>query len=73
MSNAQSSFDTGRFVRLLTLIAFVTGVFLATAATTFGDRLFTVALFAIGTIGVLSTIIGFLVAANSYLAATENA
>lgn len=63
-------FDTGRLARLLTLIAFVTAVSLLTSAEVLGAELFPVAVVAIGTISLITAIIGFLIAFSS---AYENA
>lgn len=54
--------DTGRFGRLLALIAAVTAVSLLTSAQVLGGELFSVAVVAVGAIAVITAIIGFLIA-----------
>jgi hypothetical protein len=60
-----SGFDTGRFGRLLALIAFVSAVFIITSAEALEGEVFQLAVFAIGAIAVLTAIIGFLIAAGA--------
>jgi uncharacterized membrane protein len=62
---ASDSFDTGRFGRLLALIAFVTAVSVITSAETLDGDLFQLSVFAIGAVSLLTAIIGFLIAASS--------
>jgi hypothetical protein len=61
----QSGFDTGRFGRTLVLIGFVTAVFLLLSANRLGDDLFKVVAVAIGTVGLITAMVGFLIAAGS--------
>ncbi|PSP83212.1 hypothetical protein BRC83_07515 [Halobacteriales archaeon QS_1_68_17] len=58
--------DTRRFFRTVVLIAFVTTVFLLTAASTLPSNLFRIGAAAIGVVALVTTIIGFLIAAGSY-------
>ncbi|ELY47264.1 hypothetical protein [Natronorubrum sulfidifaciens] len=60
--DAGSGFDTGRFGRLLALIAAVTAVSLLTSAQVLGGELLSVAVVAVGAIAVITAIIGFLIA-----------
>lgn len=64
MSN-QPGFDTGRFGRTLVLIGFVTGVFMLLSANRLGDDLFKIGAVAIGTVALITAIVGFLIAAGS--------
>lgn len=64
MSN-EPGFDTGRFGRTLVLIGFVTAVFLILSANRLGDDVFKFGAFAIGAVGFITAIIGFLIAAGS--------
>ncbi|MFA9426308.1 hypothetical protein [Natronorubrum sp. A-ect3] len=59
---SDSGLDTGRFGRLLALIAAVTAVSLLTSAQVLGGELFSVAVVAVGAIAVITAIIGFLIA-----------
>jgi uncharacterized membrane protein len=61
---ANDEFDTGRFGRLLALIAFVTAISVMTSAQTLEDDLFQISVFAIGSVALLTAIIGFLIAAS---------
>lgn len=56
------TFDTGRFGRLLGLIGAVTGVSLLTSAQVLGGTVLSIAIVAVGTIGVVTAMIGFLIA-----------
>lgn len=58
-------FDVGRLARLLVLITVVTAVFVLTAANRFEGQLLQVSIFAIGTVSVLTAIIGVLIAGSS--------
>lgn len=58
-------FDTGRFGRLLALIAFVSAVFIITSAQTLDGTLFQLSVFAIGAVAVLTAMMGFLIAASA--------
>ncbi|PSQ59447.1 MAG: hypothetical protein BRD23_04445 [Halobacteriales archaeon SW_9_67_25] len=64
MSN-EPGFDTGRFGRTLVLIGFVTAVFLLLSANRLGDDLFKIGAVAIGAVGLITAIVGFLIAAGS--------
>ena len=63
--STESGLDTGRLGRLLTLIAFVTAVSLLTSAQVLGEELFSIAVVAIGSIALVTAIIGFLIAAGA--------
>lgn len=64
---ASNGFDLARFIRLLVLIVFVTGLFVLTAAQTFSGQIFQIAVFAIGSIAILTAMTGFLISgAESY-------
>lgn len=62
---ATEGFDTARFARLLVLIGIVSGIFLITSAETLDGELFQLSVFAIGSIALLTAIVGFLIAANA--------
>jgi hypothetical protein len=66
------SFDTGRFFRTMLLISLVTGVFMLVGAERLDDELVQIGLFAIGTVGFITAIISFLIAAGSYYDDTAN-
>jgi len=69
MSDDGPGIDTGRFGRILALIAFVTTVFLLTSAETLGDEgdLLPIAAVAIGSIAFVTAIVGGLIAfASAY-------
>ena len=55
-------FDTGRFGRLVTLIAAVTAVSLLTSAQVLGGALLSIAVVAVGSIALVTAIVGFLIA-----------
>ncbi len=59
---SEGSFDRGRFGRLLALIGFVTAVSLLTSAQVLPSALFSLAVVAVGSIAVVTAIIGFLIA-----------
>ncbi len=61
----EASVDTGRLGRLLLLIGFVTAVSLLTSARVLPGDLFSVAVVAIGSIALVTAIIGFLIAAGA--------
>jgi hypothetical protein len=61
----EPGFDTGRFGRTLVLIGFVTAVFLLLSANRLGDDLFKIGAVAIGAVGLITAIVGFLIAAGS--------
>jgi len=64
--SGDSGLDTGRFARILTLILFVTATFVVIAAERLEGELLQIATMAIGSVGFLTAIIGFLVAASSF-------
>ena len=55
----------GRFGRILALIGFVTAVFLILTANRLEGELFQIGAFAVGTVAVVTAIVGFLIAAGS--------
>jgi hypothetical protein len=61
----EPGFDTGRFGRTLVLIGFVTAVFLLLTANRLGDELFQIGAVAVGAVGLITAIVGFLIAAGS--------
>lgn len=61
-SEAADRFDTGRFGRLVALIGAVTAVSLLTSAQVLGGALFSIAIVAVGTIALITAMIGFLIA-----------
>lgn len=61
-----SDVDVGRFARTLTLVLFVTAVFIIIAAQRLEGVVLQVGILAIGTVGFLTAIIGFLIAAGQY-------
>jgi hypothetical protein len=64
-SDVEPGIDTGRFGRILALVGFVTTAFLfLTASRLSGDAL-RIGAVAIGMVGLITAIIGFLVAAGS--------
>ncbi|MDY6779186.1 MAG: hypothetical protein SV760_01280 [Halobacteria archaeon] len=66
MAENQQGINTSRLARLYTLIGLVTAVFLFTSANVIkSDVLFSVAVFAIGSVALVTAIIGFLIAAAS--------
>ncbi len=65
--SSEPGIDIGRFGRTLVLVSFVTAVFLILTANRLGDELFRIGAFAIGTVAVVTAIIGFLIAAGSAL------
>jgi len=64
MSN-EPSFDVGRAARVLTLIAFVTAVFLLTASWQLEGTTFQIGAVAIGAVAVVTAITGFLIAGGA--------
>jgi len=69
MSDADSV-DVGRFVRTLTLIVFVTAVFIVIASIRLEGILFQIGAVAIGAVGFVTAIVGFLIAASAFYEAT---
>lgn len=64
--SGESGIDTGRLGRLLTLIVFVTAVFILLAAEQLDGVVFQIGVFAVGAVGAITAVIGFLIAAGSY-------
>lgn len=64
-------FDTGRFGRILVLIAGVSTVSLLTSAQALGGAVFSVAVVAIGTIAAMTAMVGFLIAVGAAYDATS--
>lgn len=62
---SDASFDTGRLARTLTLIVFVTAVFLFLVAQRLEGELLAIGTIAVGTVALVTALIGFLVAAAS--------
>jgi uncharacterized membrane protein len=58
--------DTGRLARTVTLIAFVTAVSLILLADRLAGRLFQVGAVAVGSIGLITAIVAFLISAGAY-------
>lgn len=65
-------FDTGRFGRLLSLVAAVTAVSLLTSAQVLGGALFAVAVVAVGAVALVTAMIGFLIALGSSYDAAQD-
>jgi hypothetical protein len=63
----EAGFDTGRFGRTLVLVGFVTAVFLLLTARRFRDEVFQIGAVAIGSVALITAIVGFLIAAGSRL------
>ena len=63
--SSDDGLDTARFGRLLLLIGFVTAVSLLTSAQVLPSDLFSVAVVAIGSVALVTAIIGFLIAAGA--------
>ncbi|ESS03637.1 MAG: hypothetical protein A07HR67_02035 [uncultured archaeon A07HR67] len=63
--SSEPGIDLGRFGRTLVLVGFVTAVFLMLTANRLDDDVFRIGAVAIGTIAVVTAIVGFLVAAGS--------
>ncbi|AGB38534.1 hypothetical protein [Natronococcus occultus] len=71
-SDSERGLDTGRLARLGTLIAFVTAVSLLTSAQVLAGALFSVAVVAIGSVALVTAIIGFLISlGTAYDASAE--
>jgi len=62
----ETGLDTARLLRTLTLIAFVTAVFVVLAAQQLEGIVLQIGVFAIGTVAAITAIAGFLIAAGSY-------
>ncbi len=65
-------FDTGRFGRLLALIGAVTAVSLLTSAQVLGGALLSIAIVAVGTVGLITAIVGFLIALGASYDESQN-
>jgi hypothetical protein len=63
--SSEPGIDTARFGRILALIGFVTTVFLFLTANRLSGDTFRIGAIAIGMVGLITAIIGFLVAAGS--------
>lgn len=63
--SSEPGFDVGRFGRILVLIGTVTSVFLILTAERLGGELFRIGAFTIGTVAVVTAIVGFLIAVAS--------
>ncbi len=63
--SSEPGIDVGRLGRILVLISVVTAVFLVLTANRLGGEAFRIGMFAIGTVAVVTAIIGFLIAAGS--------
>ncbi|RLM67868.1 hypothetical protein [Halorubrum sp. Atlit-26R] len=63
--SSEPGIDTGRFGRILALVGFVTTVFLFLTAQRLSGDAFQIGAVAIGMVGLITAIIGFLVAAGS--------
>lgn len=64
--SADDGVSTGRFARIITLILFVTGTFIVVAAERLEGELFQIATMAIGSVGFVTAIVGFLIAASTF-------
>jgi len=62
---ATDGFDTGRFGRLLALISFVTAISIMTSAQRLEGELFQISVFAIGSVALLTAMIGILIAGSA--------
>jgi hypothetical protein len=63
---SDSGVDTGRLARTLTLITFVTAVFILLAAEQLDGQVFRVGVGAIAAVAFVTSITGFLIAAGQY-------
>lgn len=63
--SSEPGIDLGRFGRTLGLIGFVTAVFLFLTLNRLGTDLFRIGAVAIGAVGIVTAIVGFLIAAGS--------
>ena len=64
--SAEGPLDVSRLARLIALIAFVSAVFLVTAASTLTSQLYSIAVVVVGSIAVVTAIIGTLIASATY-------
>jgi hypothetical protein len=67
MSEARSGLDVGRLGRLLALIGFVSAVFLLTSGVVLSGVLYQIGVVVIGSVALVTAIVGFLVAASETL------
>lgn len=67
--SSEPGFDAGRFGRIVVLIGFVTAVFLLLSANRLGNEVFQLGAVAIGSMAVVTAIVGFLIAAGSVVEA----
>jgi hypothetical protein len=63
--STEPGIDRFRFGRILVLISVVTAVFLVLSADRLGGQTFQIGAFAIGTVAVVTAIIGFLIVVGS--------
>jgi len=63
--SSEPGFGLGRFSRTLSLISFVTAVFLFLTVNRFDGVALRIGMVAIGTVAVLTAMIGFIIAAGS--------
>jgi len=69
--SSNAGLNTGRLARTLTLILFVTAVFVVLAAQQLEGVVFQIGVFAIGAVGFITAIVTFLIAAGAYYDETE--
>lgn len=62
---ATNGFDAGRFGRLVILIGFVTAVIVATAARVLPGEVFSIFAVAMGSVGMVTIMIGFFIAGSA--------
>jgi len=62
--SSESGIDIGRFGRTVALISFVTAVFLLLIASRLEGEVFQMGAVAIGTVAIITTMIGFFIAAG---------
>jgi hypothetical protein len=63
--SSEPGIDLGRFGRILALVSLVTAVFLFLTVNRFEGVVFQIGAVAIGTVAIVTAIIGFLIAAGS--------
>lgn len=63
--SSEPVFDSGRFGRIVVLIGFVTAVFLLLTANRLEDEVFQIGAVAIGSMALITAIVGFLIAVAS--------
>lgn len=64
--SSSTGVDVGRLFRTLTLVAFVTAVFIVIASQRLEGVLFRIGMLAIGAVAFITAITGFLIAASQY-------